>query len=245
MPDFLQLNVFGRAGAPKKDAQVSVTKDGEAASFHPVKENGAFVFSLERYTGDAAVPLRVTVKPSVEFVVDYTPSSATLAASASKPLPKEVSAIQKLQAASSTFFIPVVLARDVHFLAARFFDRTGRTPAKRRKVEVEGRKAETDDEGQVVLKGMPCRDLEVHFEGGGVALVPAVHDPALVVEVRLRFVEPTKGASPRGRKEKEEGEPAHVFPGGDAAADDGTEAATEGEPAPPRGDCCSMSKEQR
>ncbi len=246
MPDYLQLCVFKTPGAPLAGADVSVTKDGEQKAFQPTKDDGAALYSLEGYKGDAPVGLRVAVKPEdratggstaepIEFVVEYHPSGHVLGAKEGETLPAQVSPIQKLQATSNVFLVEVVFSRNDRFLAARFFDRTGRTPFAKKQLECEGRKATTDEEGKILLARMPAKELEVRFDGG-TAVVPAVHDSSLVIEVRLRFVAPAKDAKPRQKPQSGPASAPHHFPGGEPGADAVGEPPAEPEPQPPSGE---------
>lgn len=117
----------------------------------------------------------------------------------------------------------VPLAVDDAFLSARFTDRTGRRVVADRALTVEGVPARTDAEGRVVVPALPLIDLTVVFEDGE-ARVPAVHDPEIVVEARLRFV--TEGgaeATVPARDEARVARPTSLYAESSRADDDAGE----------------------
>lgn len=106
------------------------------------------------------------------------------------------------------------------FLSARLLDRAGAAVLADRALTVEGAPARTDADGLVVVPDVPCKLLALDLEGGRV-LVPAVHDPAIVADVRLRFVA-QGGAAARSLDdvEGEPGRPASLYAAGPADVDD-------------------------
>lgn len=112
------------------------------------------------------------------------------------------------------------------YLSARFFDRTGQRSAADLALTVAGREARTDMEGRVVVEQVPPAQLEVTF-GDRSVIVPAVHDPRVVVGVWLRFVEP--GELPVAALDVPLEEDAGLHPASELVGADEAEAeATEG-----------------
>lgn len=116
------------------------------------------------------------------------------------------------------------------YLSARFFDRTGQRSAADAALTVAGREARTDGEGRVVVEQVPPEQLEVTF-GERSVIVPAVHDPRVVVGVRLRFLEP--GELPIAALDTPLEEDAGLYPASELVG------ADEAEPGDETHDACS------